>query len=232
MDIKLIPADGGPAFTFPSLPETLKGKYYAKYQSFDIISKGTVKVPRGTDASEFSWDGVFFGVSKKDEAIVRTGLWREPGECVGILEKWLEEGKVLNLIVTETWINVDVTISSFQPGPTGAYGNIAYSITFVQKRPLQIYDTSEMKIEAYVKNTRPRNDSGGSGGGGNAGGTYTVVSGDTLSGIAARKCGGAGNWKKLYDANAAAIEAAARAHGKADSDHGHWIWPGQTLQLV
>ena len=37
---------------------------------------------------------------------------------------------VLTLIVTETWINVDVTISSFQPRPVGAYGNVEYSITF------------------------------------------------------------------------------------------------------
>lgn len=228
MDIKLIPADGGTAFTFPALPEKLQVKYSAKYQSFDIISLGTVKAPRGTDAAEYSWDGVFFGPSKRNEPIVRTEAWREPGECAGILEGWLAEGRVLNLIVTETWINADVTIASFQPGPAGAYGNIEYTITFVQKKPLQIYDTSEIKTEASVKDTRPRNDSGG----GQAGGTYTVVSGDTLYGIAARKCGGTGKWPELYKANADAIEAAARAHGMADSDHGHWIWPGQVLQLV
>ena len=56
MDIKLIPVEKGSKFTFPALPEKVQGKYAAKYQSFDIISLGTVKVPKGTDVSEFSWE--------------------------------------------------------------------------------------------------------------------------------------------------------------------------------
>ncbi len=81
MDIKLIPVEKGSKFTFPALPEKVQGKYAAKYQSFDIISLGTVKVPKGTDVSEFSWDGVFFGASKKNEAIVKTNAWKSPNEC-------------------------------------------------------------------------------------------------------------------------------------------------------
>ena len=231
MDIKLIPAGSGQAFTFPALPAQIKGSYAAKYQSFDIISKGTVKIPKGTNVTEFSWDGEFFGPSKRNEAIVRGSAWRDPAECVKILTDYMANETVLNLIVTETWINVDVTLSAFQPVPYGAYGNIKYSITFVQKKPLQIYDTNELQIVAFVRKTKPRNDSGG-GAAASAGGTYTVVSGDTLSGIAAKKCGGAGKWPALYNANAASIEAEAKRRGKSGSDHGHWIFPGQVLQLV
>lgn len=151
MDIKLIPVEKGSKFTFPALPEKVQGKYAAKYQSFDIISLGTVKVPKGTDVSEFSWDGVFFGASKKNEAIVKTNAWKSPNECVKILNDYMLNETVLTLIVTETWINVDVTISSFQPRPVGAYGNVEYSITFVQKKPLKIYSTNELKIAAFVK---------------------------------------------------------------------------------
>lgn len=61
MDIRLIPAGNGSTFTFPALPEKIQGKYGAKYQSVDIISKGTVKVPRGTDVAEFTWMGCFSG---------------------------------------------------------------------------------------------------------------------------------------------------------------------------
>ena len=153
MNIRLIPAGSGSKFTFPALPEKVQGKYGAKYQSFDIISQGTVKVPKGTDVAEFSWDGVFFGKSKRKEAIVKTSSWQEPNECVKILYDFMKNETVLNLIVTETWINVDVTISSFHPKPVGAYGNVEYSITFVQKKPLQIYTTNELKIAAFVKKT-------------------------------------------------------------------------------
>ena len=89
MDIKLIPVEKGSKFTFPALPERVQGKYAAKYQSFDIISLGTVKVPKGTDVSEFSWDGVFFGASKKNEAIVKTNAWKSPNECVKILNDYM-----------------------------------------------------------------------------------------------------------------------------------------------
>ena len=229
MNIKLIPAGNGSKFTFPALPEKVQGKYGAKYQSFDIISQGTVKVPKGMDVAEFTWDGVFFGESKRDEPIVKKISWKEPNECGKILGSFMKNETVLNLIVTETWINVDVTISSFQPRPVGAYGNVEYSITFVQKKPLQIYTTDELKIAKFVKKTKPRNDSGGSSGGG--GSTYTVVSGDTLWGIASKKLGSGSKWTQIYDANAGTIEAEAKKHGKSSSDHGHWIWPGEVLTI-
>lgn len=227
MNIKLIPVGNGSKFTFPALPEKVQGKYGAKYQSFDIISQGTVKVPKGTDVAEFSWDGVFFGKSKRKEPIVKRGSWKEPNECVKILSDFMKNETVLNLIVTETWINVDVTISSFQPRPVGAYGNIEYSITFVQKKPLQIYTINELQIATFVKKTKPRNDSGSSSGGG----VYTVVKGDTLWGIAAKKLGSGSKWPLIYDANQSTIEAEAKKHGKSSSDHGHWIWPGEVLTI-
>ena len=229
MNIKLIPAGNGSKFTFPALPEKVQGKYGAKYQSFDIISQGTVKVPKGTDVAEFTWDGVFFGESKRNEPIVKKNSWKEPNECVKILNNFMKNETVLNLIVTETWINVDVTISLFQPRPAGAYGNVEYSITFVQKKPLQIYTTDELKIAKFVKKTKPRNDSGGSSGGG--GSTYTVVSGDTLWGLASKKLGSDSKWTQIYDANSGTIEAEAKKHGKSSSDHGHWIWPGEVLTI-
>ena len=114
MDIILVPAGNGQSFTFPALPEQVKVKYTAKYQGFDIISLGSVKVPKGTEVSEISWDGEFFGTSKMKESIVRQGLWKEPVECLNILRGFSESGTVLNLIVTGTWINMDVTISSIQ----------------------------------------------------------------------------------------------------------------------
>lgn len=228
MDIRLIPVQNGATFTFPALPEAIQGKYGARYQSFDIISQGTVKIPKGMDVAEFSWNGVFFGRSKRREPIVKRGSFKDPNECVQLLMDFMKNETVLNLIVTETWINVDVTIASFQPRPAGAYGNIEYSITFTQKKPLLIYTTNELKIAEFAKKTKPRNDSGDPPGGG---GTYTVVSGDTLWGIATKKLGSGSKWTSIYDANAGTIEAEAKKHGKTSSDHGHWIWPGEVLTI-
>lgn len=226
MNINLIPIENGQKFTFPSLPEKIQGRYGAKYQSFDIISQGAVKVPKGTDVAEFSWQGVFFGKSKKREPVVRQNYWKEPDECVKILNGFMENEAVLNLIVTETWINIDVTISSFQPAPAGAYGNVEYMVTFVQKKPLKLYTTNELNIDSFAEKTKPRSDSDES-----AGGAYTVVSGDILWGIAAGQLGSGADWTKIYDANADTIEEEAKKHGKEGSDHGHWIWPGTVLTI-
>lgn len=227
MDITLITMNGL-KFTFPALPEKVQGRYSAKYQGFDIISQGAVKVPKGTDVAEFSWDGVFFGRTKRDEPIVRKNSWKEPNECVNILRNFMKNEEILNLIVTETWINEDVTVSSFQPQPVGAYGNIEYTITFAQKKPLRIYTTNEMNISNFVQKTRPRNDSGGCNRGGSS---YTVKTDDTLWSIAAKCLGSGSEWPRLLDANAGTIEAAAKKHGMQSSDNGHWIWPGDVLAI-
>ena len=232
MNIKLKPkkkADGA-AFYFSSLPERIQGNLAASMQSFDVISKGDIKIPKGTKVKEVKWNGEFFGKTKKKEPIVKSRKWKAPKKCVKQLKKWMKKGTVLNLVVSGTWINMDVIISALEVEEYGAYGNIKYTITLTQYRYLKIYTTKELKISSYAKKTKEREE--GSGGNLESKGNYTVVSGDTLWSIAARYCGGGPNWTKLYEANAAVIEEEARKHGKASSDHGHWIWPGEVLILV
>lgn len=225
--IRLRDVSTGKTFTFPANPESISGTLGAKYQSFDIISKGTVKVPKGTDVSEIKWSGEFFGSSKRNESVVNKAYYQLPNSCVAQLREWQESGTRLNLIVTSTWINLDVTISSFQPEVYGAYGNVKYSITFSQAKDLKIYTTNELNIAAFVKKTVPRDDTANT----SSGESYTIVSGDTLWGISSKKLGSGTKWTQIYDANSSTIEAAAKSHGKGSSDHGHWIYPGTTLTI-
>jgi LysM repeat protein len=57
--------------------------------------------------------------------------------------------------------------------------------------------------------------------------SYTVRSGDTLSGIASKL--GIGSWQTLYNNNKSVIESTAKNHGYSSSDNGHWIFPGEVL---
>lgn len=71
------------------------------------------------------------------------------------------------------------------------------------------------------------------GGGGSSEAQYTVVSGDTLWGIAARRYGDPLRWRDIYAANKAYIDAQAISHGKDPTypGPGWWIFPGMTLTL-
>ena len=228
MDIKLIPKKKGiEEFVFPALPEKVSANYETKYATFDIMDGGTIKKPNGMEPGEISWDGVFFGKSRRNERIVRNKYWREPNKCVKLLKKYQSQEIEFTLIITGTWINMDVTIASFSATPFGGHGDVQYSISFAQKKQIKLYTTKDLHIKDKKKKTKARQSSKKS-----ESKTYTVVSGDTLCGIARRLCGGEANWTKLYDANADVIEQTARNHGKSGSDHGQWIWPGEVLKLV
>ena len=225
MKISLKPAKGN-AFVFSMLPESIQAKESARYQSFDIITKGTVKVPKGTDVTEISWDGEFFGSSKKNEAVIQTKYWKPPDSCVEQLNKWMENGTELTLIVSDTWINMDVTIASFVPVHYGAYGNIKYSISFCKIKDLKIYTTKEAGV-GKKKKTKSRSKKKDDTSGGKTL-SYVVKKGDTLIKIANKNgC----KWLNLYNKNKSVIEKEAKKRGMKNSDKGHWIFPGTKLTI-
>jgi hypothetical protein len=61
--------------------------------------------------------------------------------------------------------------------------------------------------------------------------THLVAAGDTLTAISKRYYGTTGRWREIYDENMAVIEAAAHAHGLADSGGGNRIYIGTKLNL-
>ena len=235
--ITVTPKKGGSPFIFPSLPNTINIQTGVMYQSFDILSKGTIKIPKGRDSAKVSWSHVFFGKQRKGSPVVLTGQWKRPKDCINILQKWEYNGTELTITASGIGVslNIDVTVSSFSFSPEGAYGDVSYSISFEEVRSLQVYTTKEKKVGGGKKKTKERSKK--KEGGTNKGQSskqeksYTVDSGDTLWGVAKRFCGGGANWTKIYDKNSEAIEADAKKHGRENSNHGNWIWPGLKLTL-
>lgn len=235
MAVKIkLKSEDGKNFYFSVNPEEIHVGSAAKYQAFDVIKDGAIKVPNGMEVDEISWDGEFFGKAKRKESIVDTDHWKKPSDCIDILYGWMEKGTVLTLIVSKTWINMDATIASFKTIPYGAFGNVKYSISFVRDRPLEVRTTKEAKI-GKKKKTRKRQkkkkSENSKSSGKDSSASYTVKSGDTLWGIAASKLGSGADWKKIYDKNKAVIEAEAKRRGRSNSDCGHWIYPGTTLVI-
>jgi nucleoid-associated protein YgaU len=64
--------------------------------------------------------------------------------------------------------------------------------------------------------------------------TYTVVSGDTLWGIANHYYGSGHLWRNIYDSNAETIRLAAEENKFGErhaAQPGHWIFPGTVLVI-
>ena len=83
----------------------------------------------------------------------------------------------------------------------------------------------------YDGTTQDSKNTVSSSAGGTAGGTYTVVAGDTLWAIAKRYYGSGTKHSIIYNANSEVIEAAAKVRGKSNSSKGHWIWAGTVLTI-
>lgn len=216
--------DAASSFRFPSMPEEIRVKGAANYQSYDIINKGTFQFPSGVEVASVSWNGYFFGEGTQKLSLNRE--WKDPAECVKKLEAWRDAGTVLNLIVSGGNLNIDVTVSEFEYSQAGGRGTYEYSITLKKWRELKIYTTAELDIESFEKKTVPRETQTA------PSNTYTVVSGDNLWKIARKFYGGSGaDWQRIYDANKDLIESTARKYGKANSDMGWWIYPGTVLTI-
>ena len=207
----------------PILPEQIKfesGK--TTFVNYDIMNRGEVAVPTGTELSAYSWESEFPGQFRKDSSLLR-GSWKPPKEYHDILEDWKAKGTKINLMVTGYPINTDVYVESYTGAGAGAFGDIAYELTLIEARDLTLLSpTKESKptIRRAAKKTN----------------TYTIKSGDTLWAISKKFYGSGSKWQKIYNANKNIIEKTAKARWKAaginrDSQNGHWIFPGVKLTI-
>lgn len=202
----------------PSLPEKIKLSASTQYASYDILDLGEVRLPNGTAPKEASWDGVFYGAERKDDAnLIR--CWSDPLTVCTLLESWRVSGAALKLVIAGSPINIDVTISQFEYELYGGFGDYAYAISFIES------DSSTVTVDKAKKSTnRPSTPS-------TTTKTYTIVSGDRLWNLAQKDYGSGAQYTKIYNANKSIIESTAKRHGHKSSNNGYWIFPGTVLTI-
>ena len=232
MDIYITEKETGTRYALALLPNKVKHTGSAKFRSYDIINIGEVKQPGGTKLLEFSWSGLFPGEDRTKYGFIKKQHWRPPTEMQGVFERWRNNGTVLNLMVTETWINHDVLVSKFTGTPQGGFGDVAYEVTLVQYREIRIFSTAELNIASQSQNetavetpveaaeqpatrTKPALMSLIA-----PGNTYTVQPGDNLWSIAQRFTGDGADYSALYEKNSGTIS------------HPDKIFPGQVITLT
>ena len=132
-----------------------------------------------------------------------------------MLDEWKTSKKVVRVIVTDMDINLAMLIDELNYSVNEGDEDIYYTMSFSEYVTLNVPTVNIMpKVRDNGLTDRPNTSAGGS---------HTVVSGDTLWGIAKKYYWNGAQYTKIYGANSGTIEAAAKSHGKSSSGNGHWI---------
>lgn len=200
--------EAGTTLRFPLNPERVMLSTGARMETHEVINLGELSLPRGKTPDRVKWEGIFPGEPRKNMPFVKD--WKVPKDWVDILKNSEVEGEKLRLLITETSINLDVYISTFDPSWSGGFGDISYSIEFIEVRSLLIPLKGDSNISSIqsIQAARPSPPTPQ---------TYTVVSGDTLSAIG-KKSGK--KWQDIYN---------EPTNRKTIGPNPDKIYPGQVL---
>lgn len=217
MDIYFTDLTSNITVTLPMLPETISIQMAAKFLEYGIMDLGTIKLPAGEELNEYSWDGTFPGANQKNAPYVKS--WQDPKALQTQFEKFKSQGKKLRLLITETRVNTDVYINTFEPSFSGPNGDIAYSIDIFTAKDIKITTEPNNLPTVVLSNPPPAAPAPRATPAASSQSTYTVVQGDCLWRIAERKLGSGSRWTEIYNLNKDKIK------------NPHWIYPGQVFVL-
>ena len=199
-------------FMLPVNPESFAFTEKHNNTSVNVNSIGEVNLlgkrdlKTGTISSHFP---------KRDRNYANNSGRQAPYTYINKLLSWKSSGKPIQLIITGTKINFQVTIETLKYGEQDGTGDVYYDLTLKEYRAVEIKKTklkkkkkttkkkSKLKRPAAKKKTK----------------TYTVKSGDCLWNIAKKFYGNGAQYTKIYNANKGKIK------------NPNLIYPGQVLTI-
>lgn len=204
--------ESGKRLHLPLNPERITATTTARIQTFDAIDLGEYALPRGALLVRMTFEGLLPGATRKGTSLVKS--WRDPREIAGDFSAWRNAGTKLRFLVTETVFNHDVYIQAFEHIWAGGHGDVRYSLELVQARNILIHLEGQSKSKGEVKALSASRSLPASAK------THTVVSGDTLWGIAKKHLHNGARYTEIYNINKALI-----------GPDPNKIKPGQVLRL-
>lgn len=190
-------------FRLPVNPESNTYSSPFTYEDYEVEARGEVTAIGRRGLKEFTLSSFF--PRDYNEVYCEYGTIPTPQQCVNWLEDMRNARKPVRLIITGAGgVNLPVTIRDMQieAERAGSPGDIYYTITLKEYRDVvvTVVDTSKKKATTIKPNDKKRPASSTAPGQVK---TYTVVNGDSLWKISARKevYGAGAQWRKIYDAN-------------------------------
>jgi len=151
MDIYLTNLETNECMRFPMLPDEITAKTASDFYDYKIINVGEIKIPSGEMLTGFSWSGKLPGKFRKNEPYIKG--WIDPHETQSKWSFFRKNKTKLRLLITETPINHDVYLSSYDVTYSGGYGDYDYSIEFIQAKELKIYESKSGTNESEITQT-------------------------------------------------------------------------------
>ncbi|MGG1612208.1 LysM peptidoglycan-binding domain-containing protein [Paenibacillus sp. FSL K6-2441] len=192
MEIHLI--DGtGQNFVFPVNPEEITISRSKGVETVNIVSLGEYDFPAGERVKEIAFSSFF--PAAYDPGYCNYQNLPDPQEAMNRLTTMMNSKSPVRMIITDTAVNVLVTIaahnSTFRGGEPG---DVYFDLTARTWREMKVHTQADAGGAASTaKSTRPDTKKPAK--------TYVVKSGDTLSKIAKLELGDSSKWQQIYNAN-------------------------------
>lgn len=137
---------------FPVNPEELKIKIEGKNETTDVVKLGEINILRDTSLETLEWSSFLPEANDNAPYILTKNKFRNPQFYIEFINKIRKDCKPCRFILSDTQINMQVSIESFEYGYEGGDGDVYYDISLKGYRPITV---REVSVSDY-KSTRPK----------------------------------------------------------------------------
>ena len=195
----------------PLIPEEIESSIEGKFAEYDIYKLGQVSVPNGKNLSELSWECFFPGEARKGMKFVRK--WTDPATLDALMKYWAKYGKVVNVCITGTKINVDMRVSEYD-STVKSLNDYYYTVRFIDYEKISVSSTKRS-----TKTTKKK---------------VKVKNGQTLRKLAKKYLRSSKKYKVIYNANKKLIDSRNKKERKKHPKKKiskYTIYKGQVLVI-
>ncbi|SFE96125.1 Nucleoid-associated protein YgaU, contains BON and LysM domains [Paenibacillus algorifonticola] len=186
-------------FQLPVNPAELQISDATGGKTYDVSGLGEINVIQSPKLTEISFDS-FFPAPGANYSFIASKTLLEPYVYLTLIQDWMKKKRPIRFIFTGASfdLNLAVSIEKFEWREAAGSGDIEYSLglkkyVFYKARPVKINKKHE-KSGGKERDTKGRQTK-------ETPKTYTLVSGDTLIGVARKQLGDESRWKEIQKLN-------------------------------